>query len=139
MEGVSGRLAVFFDDPFWVGVFERESAGQLEVCRVVFGVEPRDAELCQFLLTDWRRLQFSAAVESGVPDERHLNPKRLQKLARKEMQTDGIGTKAQQALKLQMEAGKKQRREQNRQRTDEMEERLRQLKQHKKKEKHKGH
>ena len=139
MEGVSGRLTVFFEDPFWVGVFERESSGQLEVCRVVFGAEPRDGELCAFLLTGWNRLHFSAAVESSVPAERHLNPKRLQKLARKEMQTDGIGTKAQQALKLQMEAGKQQRREQKRQRTDEMEEHLRQLKLQKKKEKHKGH
>ena len=30
-------LTVFFEDPFWVGVFERVDDGKLSVCKVTFG------------------------------------------------------------------------------------------------------
>ena len=32
MDKVSGKLTVFFEEPFWVGVFERVSDGNLSVC-----------------------------------------------------------------------------------------------------------
>lgn len=50
METTSLTLTVFFDDPFWVGVFERADGGRLSVCRVVFGAEPRDAEVLALVL-----------------------------------------------------------------------------------------
>ena len=31
MEKVSGKLMVYFEDPFWVGVFERIEDGKLSV------------------------------------------------------------------------------------------------------------
>ena len=37
MDKVSGRLTVFFEEPFWIGVFERISEGKLSVCKVTFG------------------------------------------------------------------------------------------------------
>ena len=40
-----GKLTVFFEDPFWVGIFERIEKGKLSVCRVVFGSEPKDYEV----------------------------------------------------------------------------------------------
>ena len=33
MDKVSGKLTVFFEEPFWVGVFERVSDGKLSVCK----------------------------------------------------------------------------------------------------------
>ena len=39
------KLTVFFDDPFWVGVFERTDGGKLSVCKVTFGAEPKDYEV----------------------------------------------------------------------------------------------
>jgi len=139
MEGVIGRLTVYFEDPFWVGVFERESGGCLEVCRVVFGPEPAETELHEFLLSRWNQLCFSKAIESPITPEKRLSPKRMQKLARKETQQGGIGTKARQAIKRQMEADKSENKEQNRFFREEHEERMRLLKQQKKKEKHRGH
>ncbi len=44
MRRVKSRLTVFFEDPFWVGLYEREDGGSYEVCRVVFGAEPKDKE-----------------------------------------------------------------------------------------------
>ena len=55
METTSLTLTVFFDDPFWVGVFERADGGRLSVCRVVFGAEPRDAEVLALVLRRWHQ------------------------------------------------------------------------------------
>ena len=41
MDRVSGKLTVFFEEPFWVGVFERVSDGKLSVCKVTFGADDR--------------------------------------------------------------------------------------------------
>ena len=37
---MKASLTVFFEDPFWVGVFERIEDGKLSVCKVTFGAEP---------------------------------------------------------------------------------------------------
>ena len=39
------QLTVFFEDPFWVGVFERTISGRLSVSKVTFGAEPKDYEV----------------------------------------------------------------------------------------------
>ena len=49
MDKVSGKLTVFFEEPFWVGVFERISEGKLAVCKVTFGAEPKDYEMYDFV------------------------------------------------------------------------------------------
>lgn len=77
METTSLTLTVFFDDPFWVGVFERADGGRLSVCRVVFGAEPRDAEVLALVLRRWQRLSFSEAVPAAAKP-RCRNPKRRQ-------------------------------------------------------------
>ena len=45
MDRISDKLAVFFEDPFWVGVFERITNGKLFVAKVTFGAEPKDYEV----------------------------------------------------------------------------------------------
>ena len=62
MDKVSGKLTVFFEEPFWVGVFERVSGGSLSVCKVTFGAEPKDYEIYEFVLKNYYRLRFSPAV-----------------------------------------------------------------------------
>lgn len=47
------KLTVFFDDPFWVGIFERMEGDKLSVCKVTFGAEPTDAQIYAFLLSDY--------------------------------------------------------------------------------------
>ena len=44
MDKVSIRLQVFFEEPFWVGIFEKDYNGKLSVCKVTFGAEPKDYE-----------------------------------------------------------------------------------------------
>ena len=130
MEEQSGKLTVFFEAPFWVGVFERISDGKLSVCKVTFGAEPKDYEIYDFILKNYVRLRFSPAVSTEVKQTGH-NPKRVQREIRKQVQSTGIGTKAQQALKLQQEQMKTERRTTSRIRREEEKQRQFELKQQK--------
>lgn len=137
MDKVSIGLTVFFEEPFWVGVFERMSGGRLSVCKVTFGAEPKDYEISWFVLKNADRLQFSPSVEAAGK-EASRNPKRIQKEVRKQVQTVGIGTKSQQALKMQQEQWKTERKTVSREKREAEKERRFELKQQKKKEKHRG-
>ncbi len=132
------RLTVFFEDPFWVGVFERVEDGHLSVCKVTFGAQPREQEVYDFILREYRHLQFSPTVKvSGRTAAR--SPKRLKKQAKRDMARTGVGTKAQQALQAQREAAKTARRERGKEEKEAEDARQFTLRQQKRKEKHKGH
>ena len=138
MDKISGQLTVYFEDPFWVGVFERVSDGKLSVCKVTFGAEPKDIEIYEFILNHYRELKFSPAVETEVKQIAD-NPKRRQRNARKQLQRSGIGTKSQQALQMQREEMKSEKKKNKKARRDEEKQRQFDLKQQKRKEKHRGH
>ena len=138
MDKVIGRLTVFFEDPFWVGVFERIENGRLSAAKVTFGAEPKEPELLIYLLRHYYRLQFSPAVETALKPA-HRNPKRAQREAGRQTAPIGIGTKSQQALQLQQEQNKQVRKRRSRARKQTDAKRLYALKQHQKREKHKGH
>ncbi len=131
MDKVSGRLTVFFEEPFWIGVFERISEGKLSVCKVTFGAEPKDYEVYDFVLKNYYQLRFSLAVATDVK-ESGRNPKRIKREVRKQIQNTGIGTKSQQEqLKTERKTVSREQREAQKQRQFE-------LKQQKRKEKHRG-
>lgn len=138
MERSSITLTVLFDAPFWVGVFERVENGRLTVAKVTFGAEPKDYEVQDFVLKHFYDLKFSPAVAA----EEHRtsdNPKRRQRAARKQMQETGIGTKSQQALQLQLEAAKTERKQAGREQREAERQRQFDLKQQKRKERRRGH
>ena len=68
MDKVSVKLTVFFVEPFWRGVFERISEGELSVCKVTFGAEPKDYEVYDLMLKNYYRLRFSPAVAAVVKE-----------------------------------------------------------------------
>ena len=138
MDRVSGKLTIYFEDPFWVGVFERIENRKLSVAKVTFGVEPKDYDVLEFINRNYYHLQFSPAVETVVKDTKK-NPKRAQRDAKKQTLEVGIGTKSQQALKLQQEQNKQERKVRSREQREAESQRLFELKQMKKKEKHRGH
>ena len=133
----TGKLTVFFEEPFWVGVFECISEEKLSVCKVTFGAEPKDYEVYEFVLKNYYRLRFSSAVATDVK-ETVRNPKRIQREVRKQVQNIGISTKSQQALKLQQEQFKIERKTLSREQREAEKQRQFELKQQKRKEKHKG-
>lgn len=130
-------MTVFFEDPFWVGLFERISEGQLSVCKVTFGAEPKDYDVLEVIIRRYYHLVFSPSVEITEKAD-HVNPKRRQKIARKQTLQNGVGTKSQQALKLQREEMKTERRQISKEERDAEKQSKFDLKQQKRKEKHKG-
>jgi len=135
-ETVFCKLTVLFEDPFWVGLYERNQGGRLEVCKITFGGEPRDGEVLAWLLDHWRELRFSPAVEDKPPRGAPKNPKRARREARKAQAAAGIGTKAQQAIQLQREQGRAERAARARDRREEEREQRYLLRRQRRKEKH---
>lgn len=138
MDKTSGKLTVYFEGPFWIGVFERISDGKLSVCKVTFGPEPKDYEVLEFILKYYYDLKFSPSVETEVKQIAD-NPKRRQRNAKKQLQNSGIGTRSQQVLQMQREEMKTERRQISKKQREAEKQRQFQLKQQKRKEKHRGH
>ena len=129
---------MYFEEPFWVGIFERIEDGKLFVAKVTFGAEPKDYEVQEYVQKYYFSLKFSPAVDAVAKDIKR-NPKRMQREAKKQMQEIGIGTKSQQALKLQQEQNKQERKLRSQEKKEAEKLRMFELKQQKKREKHKGH
>ena len=87
MDKVNGKLTVFFEEPFWVGIFERIEDGKLSVAKVTFGAEPKDYEVQEYIQKCYFSLKFSPVVETVVKDIKR-NPKRMQ---RKDIQSRTCG------------------------------------------------
>ena len=134
----NGKLTVFFEGPFWVGVFERVSNGKLSVCKIVFGAEPKDHEVWDFILKHYYELKFSPAIKTEVKQTAD-NPKRRQRNAKKQLQISGVGTKSQQALQMQREEMKIKKKQISKEQRETEKQRQFDLKQQKRKAKHKGH
>ncbi|GFI61828.1 putative protein YjdF [Clostridiales bacterium] len=137
MDRISVKLIVLFDDPFWSGIIERVEGTSLTVSKTTFGTEPKDYEVFEFIKNNYFSLSFSPPVEAKVL-EKHLNPKRLHRLAAKQTDTQGIGTKSMQALQKQREQIKTQKRLRSKEGKEREKARLFQLKQEKRKQKHRG-
>lgn len=139
MDKISGKLTVLFEEPFWIGIFERQDDKKYEVCRVVFGAEPKEVEVYEFILERFFSLDFgSIKLEKNVTKDK-IGYKRMQRKVKKEQEKESIGTKAQNALRLQYKERKQDRKNLAKARKEEEKERLFNLKQEKRKAKHKGH
>ena len=135
---MKASLTVFFENPFWVGVFERIEDGKLSVCKVTFGAEPKDYDVLDFVLHHYYELLFSPAIEIETRQAAD-NPKRRSRNARKHLENTGIGTKSQQALQRQREEKKTEHRQISREEREVEAQRRFEMKQAKKKEKRRGH
>lgn len=137
---LSGQLTVFFESPFWVGVFERSYAGKIEVCKVTFGSEPKTVEIYEFVNREYHKLPFSKAIDDDTDSvHKRINPKRLQRQIRKMTEEGGVRTKAQEAMRLQREAQKIERKKKTKSKREAEKKLAYQMKQEKKKQKKRGH
>lgn len=135
---MKSSLTIMFESPFWIGIYERFDEGQYEVCKITFGAEPKDYEVYEFLLKNWNHLRFSPPIKTEMAEERKINPKRMQREINNQLQDRGMGTKAQQALKLQHEQNKRERKSRSSEQKKLEKERQYALRHEKKKEKHRG-
>lgn len=135
---VSSTLTVYHDGQFWVGLAEHVEDGRYGVTRIVFGTEPSDEEILQFVVGKWEKLSFfgDETTETKKPAK---NPKRRAREAAKALKQPAMSTKAQQALAAQRETMKRESaRARNQRRVEEAEARFEQRKL-KRKQKHRGH
>ena len=113
---ISAQFTLYFDGRFWVGVLEcreRHHGGDVNgqaitvrAARHVFGAEPSDVELYDFLLTHGGALIDRAAACPPVPASKPVNsssaprpnPKRAARQAAKEAARVRPSTAAQAAL-----------------------------------------
>ena len=132
------QCIIFFENPFWVGIFERNDEEECSVSRFVFGVEPTDPELIQFVLHQYHTLTFSAPCQAK-PEEHKTNFKRQQRLNRQLMSQSGIGTFSQRMLKTEYERLNVIKSQENKKKQEALKEEKFQIRQKNKKEKHRGH
>lgn len=136
------KATVLFDKRFWVGIFERTDKGGYAVARHIFGNEPSDVEVHEFVLQHYQELCFGEPKDITIQIQR-MNPKRVQREVRREMErvkeTTRPSTLAQDYLREEIEKKKKVKKK-----TTSVEKQARKdeqfsLKQEKRKEKHRGH
>ncbi len=137
------QLTIFFDGQFWVGVVEQHDDDGLKVARYLFGSEPSDAEVFAFVqraipaILEGARVAPPAEAVAGLPPA--INPKRRKREAAAAVQQRGISTYAQEMLKRDLEARKRESQSASRQRQEEARAYKRLLKVQKAREKHRGH
>ena len=134
------KLTVYYDGHFWIGVVEEVHEGKLRAGRYVFGSEPNDSEILEFIQKQIVDLtnRLSQEINRKTPNERRVNPKRLARRVADELKNKGISSHAQEALKLEYEKRKKEKQTFSRQQREEMKERKREIKRQKAKDKHRG-
>jgi hypothetical protein len=136
------KATIFFEKRFWVGTFERTDKEGYAVARHIFGGEPSDPEIHEFVLEHYHELKFGEAKEITIQIQR-MNPKRVQREVRREMakmkETSQPSTLAQDYMREEVEKKKKEKKSisiaQKQARKDDQFS----LKQDKRKEKHRGH
>ena len=102
---VSSTLTVYHDGQFWVGLAEHVEDGRYGAARIVFGAEPSDEEILQFVVSKWEKISFfgDEPAETRKPAR---NPKRRAREAAKALKQPAMSTKAQQAFANQRETMK---------------------------------
>lgn len=135
---VSSTLTLYHDGQFWVGIVEHVEDGKLGVARIVFGAEPSDEEILEFVVKRWEKLSFYG---NEVPDKPKVakNPKRRMREAAKALSKPATSTKAQQALSEQRESMKEQSVHRRSLKKREKKQEQFELREAKRKEKHRGH
>jgi hypothetical protein len=133
------KLSIVFEDQWWVGIFKRVDENGYAVAREIFGSEPTDAEVYQFVLHHQDKLKFSQPLDDNTPVIKKLNPKRLNREVRSQQNKGSNMTKAYDALRIEMEKNKKEKKTNNTAERERIKQLKFDLKQKKKKEKHQGH
>jgi hypothetical protein len=136
------NLTVYFDGQFWVGVAEALTPAGLRACRHVFGAEPADVEVLEFvnhrLLPLLLERSHASSEWDAMPADRPGNPKRVAREAARAVHEHGVSTMAQSALKAEYESRKQESRIVTREARDEEQARRYLIARRKAKSKHRG-
>jgi hypothetical protein len=139
-EGKAMKLTVYFEGEFWVGVVEDAEGGKLRAARHVFGAEPKDAEVLEFVRSGMLPClsRVKASIDAPERVRKRINPKRLARMADAELKRPGASELAKEALMLELQHRKRERRILTREEKEADKERKRELARQKAKAKHRG-
>ena len=133
---------VFFENRFWVGVFECTDKEGFSVAKHVFGGEPSNQEIYDFVLNKYHKLDFGKPKEFDLKIKR-VNPKRAQREVRREMKKVKEITKpstfAQDYMREELEKKNKAKKSKSSAEKQALKDKQFSIKQQKKKEKNRGH
>lgn len=136
------KATIFLDKTYWVGIFERIDKKGYAAARHIFGSEPANPEIYEFILNHYGKLNFGKFTEFTLQIKRK-NPKRVQKEVRKEMekikQTSKPSTFSQDYMREALEKNKLEKKQLSKAEKELRKQEQFAIKQEKKKHKHKGH
>lgn len=138
LDVVSLELNVYFEEPFWIGMFYLSIDNKTRVCRIIFKTEPTDSEVYQLILAKYQKLKYSNSYENKIKDK-PKNYKRYQRLIKKQCSKLETGTKSMQILKQEYLHNKELKKKEKRITRQKKQEELYRLKKQKRKAKHRGH
>lgn len=94
MSTIKSSLTIVYEPPFYKAIFERRFDSTYEVSQVNLGPsEPKLTLIYDLVIHHWNKIIFfKQTVCASSVSERKINPKRLQRLAKKSIQY-GVGTK----------------------------------------------
>lgn len=138
MEKTHVILSVFYDGQFFTALFERNDELGYSAARTVFAAKPSDAEILGLILKGYGTLRFSSPSDDDDIKPLAANPKRRQRQAAKAAVLPAMSTKAQKALKAQHEQSKAACKAAGKQRREDAEAVKFEIRQLKRKQKHKG-
>lgn len=103
---VSSTLTLYHDGQFWAEIIEHIEDDEYRVARIVFGQEPSNEAILQFVIEKWQSLSFSPSY-CTQERMRAKNPKRRLREAAKVLSRPATSTKAQQVLAVQRDTSKR--------------------------------
>ncbi|AJH13969.1 YjdF family protein [Myroides profundi] len=136
-------VTVYFDQPYWVVLFEKTEGEQYSVAKEVIGTaEPDYSTINKFLCElDFNELKYTFSIKGACKKNKYRFKKQVKKnrLLQSDLKVKYVFTKAQLMLKEQLEIDKSERKKESRLLKEEREQFKYVLRQKKKKEKHRGH
>ena len=136
------KVTIFFEKRYWVGTFERTDKEGYAIARHIFGGEPSDHEVHEFVLNHYHELQFGELRDVTIHIQR-MNPKRVQREVRREMEkmreTAKPSTFAQDYMREETEKKKKEKKMRTSAEKQAYKDKQFSIKQEKRKEKQRGH
>lgn len=106
----------------------------------MYGEEPKDEQILEFICNSLNRIidKQTEYFESDNIEIKKISPKRLKKLAARELKKNPLSSKSQEAIQKQLEVDKKQKKVESKELKEQIENYKRQKAVEKKKNKHKG-
>ncbi|MGE7951327.1 YjdF family protein [Lysinibacillus xylanilyticus] len=136
------KLTICYDGQFYIGLIENISENKYKAFKYIFGNEPKDQEVFDFVNMNLLDFIKNNEKHDGIPIQqkkvKKINPKRLQRKVAKELKKPSISSKAEEAIKAEIELRKKEKSVTCKRLKEERKNYIRNIKVQKSKNKHRG-